>query len=43
MKGGDHHPGCDLERCPVCRHILNECGCLAEDELEYEDDDHKPR
>lgn len=32
LKDGDHHPGCDREKCPVCSHLLNHCGCLAEDE-----------
>ena len=26
--GNYHHPGCDLERCPVCERQLLTCGCL---------------
>jgi hypothetical protein len=32
-KGGFHHPGCDMERCPKCGGQLIGCGCLEpEDE-----------
>lgn len=30
--GGYHHPGCDLERCPRCRHQFITCGCAVADE-----------
>jgi hypothetical protein len=27
-KGGFHHPGCDMERCPRCDGQLITCDCL---------------
>lgn len=31
-KGGYHHPGCGVERCPACGGQLISCGCLDEEE-----------
>lgn len=33
LRGGFHHPGCDMERCPRCggRQLIS-CGCLDENE-----------
>jgi hypothetical protein len=35
IRGGWHHPGCDLQRCPVCGRQLISCGCrFDEDETD---------
>ncbi len=33
-RGGYHHPGCDLERCPRCRGQIISCGCWEDLEVE---------
>lgn len=33
-RGGFHHPGCDMERCPKCFCQLISCGCLDEEDEE---------
>lgn len=34
-KGGYHHPGCDMEECPVCGGQLISCSC--DENAEQED------
>jgi hypothetical protein len=33
VHGEFHHPGCDMERCPVCGGQLISCGCLDDVEM----------
>lgn len=40
-KGHNHHPRCDMERCPKCQGQLIGCGCLDEEEDE-DDDEEEP-
>ena len=38
VRGGWHHPGCDLQRCPACGLQLMSCGCrFDEDEPDASD------
>lgn len=30
--GHYHHPGCDIERCPICGLQLISCDCMDNDE-----------
>jgi hypothetical protein len=43
MPGGLHHPGCDVQRCPVCLGQLHFCDCwfdeLGADPEEDEEDE----
>lgn len=32
VRGGWHHPGCDLQRCPACRRQLISCGCRFDED-----------
>jgi hypothetical protein len=34
LKGEFHVPGCDMERCAVCRGQVITCRCAREEELE---------
>lgn len=37
-RGGLHHPGCDLQRCPRCRDQLISCACVhGPDDLDLDD------
>ena len=31
-RGGYHHPGCDMQRCPVCRAQMMTCGCRFDED-----------
>ena len=32
QRGGWHHPGCDLQRCPACGGQLLSCGCRFDED-----------
>lgn len=36
-RGGWHHPGCDVQRCPLCHGQLLSCGCRFDQDGEPED------
>lgn len=31
-RGGHHHPGCDMQRCPSCRGQMMTCGCRFDED-----------
>ena len=49
VPGGWHHPGCDMQRCPLCRRQMTRCGHrfdedgpddgLDDDDFFHDDDD----
>jgi len=41
LYGYYHHPGCDAERCPICKDQLISCDCLDTDEEDKCEDEFK--
>lgn len=39
-RDGVHHPGCCLERCPVCRQQAMTCGCRFDEDGPDDEDRH---
>ncbi len=37
--GGFHHPGCDIQRCPVCSGQMLSCGCRFDEDVIFDEDD----
>ncbi len=35
--GGFHHPGCDLQRCPMCRCQFVSCACRFDEDVDLDD------
>jgi hypothetical protein len=40
--GGFHHPGCDLQRCPLCHDQLLSCACIFDEDEDEEEHDEGP-
>ena len=41
-RDGWHHPGCDLQECPVCAGQMLSCGCRFDEDAPEDDDDSFP-